>query len=157
MILSLWCCNQRKALKLSISESVCSFVQLHRAVMAVVLKFLVGVRGISVLWQKRKLLCSDKTRLYASIKYRWSIPQRFWTSRGVFLSHFLQESKPPTPWQTQPCKRHVCYCISLISSYQRNCVSCWAVAARRCGKAMQMHCLSVAMHCQLHGLYFRIR
>ena len=32
-----------------------------------------------------------------------------------------------------------------------------AVAALRCGKAVQMHCQFVAMHCQLHCLYFRIR
>jgi len=31
------------------------------------------------------------------------------------------------------------------------------VAALRCGKAVQMHCQFVVMHCQLHCLYFRIR
>jgi len=31
------------------------------------------------------------------------------------------------------------------------------VAAVRCGKAVQMHCQFIAMHCQLHCLYFRIR
>ena len=28
-----------------------------------------------------------------------------------------------------------------------------AVAALRCGKAVQMHCQFVAMHCQLHCLF----
>jgi len=32
-----------------------------------------------------------------------------------------------------------------------------SVAALRCGKAVQMHCQFVAMHCQLHCLNFRIR
>ena len=36
-------------------------------------------------------------------------------------------------------------------------VSSGPVVALRCGKAVQMHCQFVAMHCQLHCLYFRIR
>ena len=36
-------------------------------------------------------------------------------------------------------------------------VCCQSVAALRCGKAVQMYCQFVAMHCQLHCLYFRIR
>jgi len=32
-----------------------------------------------------------------------------------------------------------------------------SVAALRCGKAVQMHCQFIAMHCRLHCLYFRIR
>jgi len=31
------------------------------------------------------------------------------------------------------------------------------VAALRCGKAVHMHCQFIAMHCQLHCLYVRIR
>jgi len=33
-------------------------------------------------------------------------------------------------------------------------IPAWAVAALRCGKAVQIHCQFVAMHCQLHCLYF---
>ena len=31
------------------------------------------------------------------------------------------------------------------------------VEALRCGKTVQMHCQFIAMHCQLHCLYFRVR
>jgi len=42
--------------------------------------------------------------------------------------------------------------FTVVMHFQRQ-----AVAALRCGKAVQMHCQFVAVHCQLHCLYFRIR
>jgi len=50
--------------------------------------------------------------------------------------------------------KQVKFCITFCNIYL---IRCLPVATLRCGKAVQMHCQFIVMHCQLHCLYFRIR
>jgi len=101
----------------------------------------------------------------------WRLSRRSWTNLPIAKSSYVVSaawthpigSRDPVPVYNFLCCwaieagdkwRHVI--VAKVINIDQNLRS-WTVAALRCGKAVQMHCQFVAMHCQLHCLCFRKR